>query len=205
MKIIYGTNNKEKLKQVKEFFEYKQENVEFVSLKEIGFNEDIEENGKTFEENSYIKAKAIKEFCDKKGIKDIIIADDAGLCVDALNGQPGVYSARYVGNHAPQDITIKKLLDNMKDVKEPNRTAKFVCVLTAILPNGEKLVVEGETKGKIAYKPRTLGKLTYGPIFIPEGFEKTMNELTQEELGQTHREKAFIKLIEKLKEDFLKI
>lgn len=199
MKIIYGTNNKGKLEQVKEFFEYKQEEVELISLNEIGFCEEIEENGTTFEENSYIKARAIKEFCDKKGIKEIIITDDAGLCVDALNGEPGVYSARYAGDHAPQDVTIEKLLNNMKDIKDPNRIARFVCVLTAILPNGEKIVVDGETKGKIAYKPSELGKLTYGPIFIPEGFEKTMNELTEEELGQTHREKAFMEIIEKLK------
>lgn len=198
MKIIYGTNNKHKLQQVKEFFRYKQENIEIISLKEIGFEKDIEENGTTFEENSYIKAKAIKEFCDEKGINEIIIADDTGLCVDALNGEPGVHTARYAGNHAPQQVAIQKLLNNMKDIKDPNRTAKFVCVLTAILPNGKKLVVQGQTNGKIAYKPSELGKLTYGPVFIPEGFEKTMNELTQEELGQTHRQKAFIKLIELL-------
>lgn len=200
MKIIYGTGNKEKIKQVQDYLKVTDLDIEIVSLKDIGFNEEIEETGSTFEENSMIKAKAIKSYCNKNNINEIIVTDDAGLCVDALNGEPGVYSARYAGDHAPQEVAINKLLDNMKEIKGEKRTATFVCVLTAILPNGEEIVVRGETKGLIAEKPGTMGKLTFGPIFIPEGFNCVMNDLKEEDLGTTHREKALIQLVDRLKE-----
>lgn len=200
MKIVYGTSNKGKIEQVKEYLEYKKENIEIVSLIDIGFDEEIVEDGKTFEENSLIKAKAIKSFCDKNNIHEIIMTDDAGLCIDALNGEPGVYSARYAGDHAPQIESITKVLNKMKDVKDEDRTAKFVCVLTLMMPDGTIKVARGETLGKIVKTPGPLGKLTYGPIFIPNGFNKTMNELTDEELGATHREKALNQILKYLKE-----
>ena len=198
MKIIYGSGNRAKLQEVENFFLNNKIDIELLSLKDIDFNEDIEENGKTFEENSLIKAKAIKEFCNKNNINEIIITDDAGLCVDALNGRPGVYSARYAGDHASQEETISKLLDEMKDIPENKRTAKFVCVLTAILKDGQVIVARGETKGKIAKVPGPMGKLTYGPVFIPDEFGKVMNELTSEQLRHTHREKALQELINKI-------
>ena len=201
MKIIYGSGNKGKLQEVKDLFRNNKIDVELLSLKDINFNEDIDENGKTFEENSLIKAKAIKEFCNKNNINEVIITDDAGLCVDALDGRPGVYSARYAGDHASQEVTINKLLDEMKNIPDSERTAKFVCVLTAILKNGEIVVARGETNGKIALAPGPMGKLTYGPIFISEEFGKVMNELTPEELKHTHREKALIELITKIKQE----
>lgn len=198
MKIIYGSGNKEKLEKVKDFFESNKINIELLSLKDITFNEEIEENGQTFEENSLIKAKAIKGFCNKNNINEIIITDDAGLCVDALNGRPGVYSARYAGDHASQEETIDKLLTEMRDVPEDKRTAQFVCVLTAILKDGQVIVARGETKGKIAKVPGPMGKLTYGPVFIPDEFGKVMNELTSKQLKHTHREKALQELINKI-------
>lgn len=198
MKIIYGTSNRGKLQEIKDFFKNNKLNVEILSLKDINFNKEIEENGKTFEENSLIKAKAIKEFCTNHNINEIIVTDDAGLCVDALGGRPGVYSARYAGNHAPQEVTINKLLNEMKDVPEEKRTAKFVCVLTAILKDKKVIVARGETKGRIAKEPGPMGKLTYGPIFISDEFGKVMNELTAEQLKHTHREKALIELLKKL-------
>ena len=170
--------------------------IQIITAKEIGFNEEIEENGTTFEENSLIKAKAIKNYCNKNNINGIVVTDDAGLCVDSLNGQPGIYSARYAGDHASQEETLNKLLKNMENDKQ--RTAKFVCVLTAIMPNGKVVTARGETNGHIAQKPGTMGKLTYGPVFIPEGFDRVMNDLSDEELGQTHREKALRLLLEKI-------
>ena len=199
MKIIYGTSNQAKIAQVKDYLDYKNIDVEILSLKDIGFNEEIDENGTTFEENSLIKAKAIKAYCEKNDINEIIMTDDAGLCIDALNGEPGVYSARYAGDHAPQIVAINKVLSKMENVKDEDRTAKFVCVLTVIMPDGEKFVCRGETKGKIAKKYSKLEMLTYSPIFIPEGFNRTMNELTPEELGDTHREKALMQLIKIIK------
>lgn len=201
MKIIYGSSNKAKLEEVKIFFDNNNINVEVISLKDINFNEEIEENGTTFEENSLIKAKTIKEFCNKNNINETIITDDAGLCVDALNGRPGVHSARYAGDHAPQEAAINKLLTELKEVPMNKRTAKFVCVLTSILKDGTEIVVRGETKGKIALKPGPMGKLTYGPVFMPDEFHgKVMNELSANELKHTHREKALIELLKELKQ-----
>ena len=158
MEIIYATTNMEKKNQVQELFENAKQNIKILTLKDIGFLDEIEENGETFEENSKIKAKAVKEYCIKKDINKIIVADDAGLMVDALGGRPGVYSARYAGDHAPQETTLRKLLNEMENVEEEKRGASFVCVLTAILENGEEIVSRGETRGKIAKQMRNNGK-----------------------------------------------
>lgn len=145
MQIIYGTGNKEKITQVKDYIKAVGLDIQIVTAKEIGFNEEIEENGTTFEENSKIKADAIKAYCDKNKINGIVMTDDAGLCVDSLGGKPGIYSARYAGDHASQEVTLKKLLDNMEKVHDEKRKAKFVCVLTAIMPDGKVIVARGET------------------------------------------------------------
>lgn len=158
MEIIYATTNKEKKNQVQELLENAKQNIKILTLKDIGFSDEIEENGSTFEENSEIKAKAVKEYCIKNNINKIIVADDAGLMVDALGGKPGIYSARYAGDHAPQEITLKKLLKEMENIEEEKRGARFVCVLTAILENGEEIVARGETRGKIAKQMRNNGK-----------------------------------------------
>lgn len=198
MKIIYGSGNAGKVQEVKELLKNNKIDVELLSLKDINFNEEIDENGKTFEENSLIKAKAIKDFCTRNNINEIVITDDAGLCVDALDGRPGVYSARYAGDHAPQEEVIKKLLSELENVPDEKRTAQFVCVLTAILKDGRIIVARGETKGRIAKTPGTMGKLTYGPIFVPDEYGKVMNELTSEQLKHTHREKALVELLNRI-------
>ncbi len=202
MKIVYGTGNKGKLEQVQSFFKINDIHVEIVSLKDIGFDKEIIEDGKTFEENSLIKAKVIKTYCDEKGIEAIIITDDAGLCVDALDGRPGVLSARYAGDHAPQEVVLEKLLNELKDVSKENRTAKFICVLTAILPTGEIIVEKGMSEGFISEEPGPLGRLTYGPVFIPKGTDKVMNNMTEEEIAKfhSHRQEALTNMVSKLKE-----
>lgn len=198
MKIIFGTTNLGKINQVEGLLRYKKIDIEFMSLKDIGFNDEIVENGKTVEENSLIKAKAIKEFCNKKNINEIIVTDDAGLFVDALDGRPGVHTARYAGDHAPQIKCINKLLNELKDVPDEKRGATFRCVLTAILKDGHIIISKGETRGKIVRTPGTMGKLTYGPVLQPDGLDKVINDLTEEELGLTHRDKAWIELISKI-------
>lgn len=195
MKIIYGTTNAGKIKQVEDFFKAMKIDVEIISLKEIGFQQEIIEDGSTFEENSMIKAKAIQKFCQEKQIEGMIVTDDTGLCVDCLNGGPGVHTARFAGDHPSQEVAIKKLLEEIAKTGDKKRKAKFVCVLTAVFPNGEIKQVRGECLGTIAEKPGTMGKLTYGPVFIPEGFNRVMNDLKDEELGVTHREKAFLELL----------
>lgn len=198
MKIIYGTGNIHKVEEIKKLFKNHNIETEILSLKDIGFNEEIEENGETFEENSMIKAKAIKEFCNRNNINEIIITDDAGLCVDSLGGAPGVHSARYAGDHAPQQATLDKLMNEMKNVPKEKRTAQFICVLTAILQNDEIIVAKGITTGSISEEIGTMGGLTFCPVFIPEGSDRVMNDMTDEEKEQTHREKAFKELMKKL-------
>lgn len=204
MKILYGTGNKAKVDAIRKIIEIHKFDAELYTIKDIGYDQDVEETGKTFEENSEIKARAIKDFCDKNNITDkIIITDDAGLCVDVLNGEPGVYTGRYAGEHPTQIENITKLLNNMKQyTKMEDRTCKFVCVLTAILPNGEKIVARGECKGTIATKPGKLGGLTYGPVFIPFGFNKPMGDMEEEEYASVHnhRDLAMNELMKKFKE-----
>ena len=188
MEIIYGTSNKNKVISMTKILEENNVNVKLYTLSDIGFNKEIIEDGKTFEENSYIKAMAIKKYCEEKGIDDkIIITDDAGLCIDKLNGEPGVYSARYAGENATQIQKIEKVLGKMKNYQnKEERTCTFVCVLTAILPNGEKIVARGECKGTVAKTPGKLGGLTYVPIFIPDGFEVPLSDLDEKTYEATH-------------------
>lgn len=188
MKILYGTSNKGKIDEINRIIRLEGLDADVITLKDINFNEEIIENGETFEENSMIKAEAIKKFCDKNNIDyEIIITDDAGLCVDYLNGRPGVYSARYAGENATQEQILNKLLDEMKDAKEEaQRTSAFVCVLSGILKDGTKIVKRVETKGKIAYQISKLGGLTYNPVFIPNGFNKTVVEMEDDEFQRVH-------------------
>lgn len=192
MKIIYGTTNPNKIKEMQELL--KPYNFELLSLKDINFSEEIEENGTTFLENSLIKAKAILNFCQENNLKYPILTDDAGLCVKSLDNRPGVYTARYAGDHAKQEVVIDKLLTELKD--QNDRSATFFCALTFIYQ--DKIIqVEGYKEGKIATKIGKLGGFTFGPIFIPNGYQKPYNELTNFE---THRHDAVNKLIKKLEE-----
>ena len=202
MKMIYGTGNENKVKDLKAIIKEHKQDIEVVSLKDINFNEEIEENGKTFEENSEIKARAVKEFCDNNNIEyDIITTDDAGLCVDCLNGEPGIYSARYAGEHATQEQCLEKLLTNIDKTGDIERKAKFICVLTSFLRNGKKIVSRGECFGTVAKDVKKLGGLTYSPVFIPDGYNIPMSELPAEEYekAHNHREKAFVNLLNQLK------
>lgn len=201
MKMIYGSSNVNKVKDIKSIIKAHGADIEVISLKDIGFTGEIVEDGETFEENSEIKAKAVKEFCDKNKIEyDIITTDDAGLCVDCLNGEPGVYSARYASEHASQEENLNKLLSNIEKTGDTERTAKFVCVLTSFLKNGVKIVSRGECNGKIAKEIKKLGGLTYSPVFIPDGYDVPMSELSAEEYenAHNHRDKAFSQLLEQI-------
>lgn len=203
MKMIYGSSNANKVKDIKSIIDANGEKWEVISLKDINFSEEIEEKGTTFEENSEIKARTVKEFCDKNNIEyDIITTDDAGLCVDCLSGEPGVYSARYTGLHsASQEEILNKLLKNIEKTGDSERKAKFVCVLTSFIKDGTKIVSRGECQGKIASNIKKLGGLTYSPVFIPNGFEVPMSELSAEEYekAHNHRALAFSQLLVDLK------
>lgn len=208
MDIIYGTSNSNKVIAMDKILKENHVNAKLYTLKDIGFNKEIIENGKTFEENSEIKAKAIKEFCIENNINDkIIITDDAGLCIDKLNGEPGVYSARYAGENATQTQILTKVLNKMKSFQnEEERKCTFVCVLTAILQDGEKIVARGECKGTVAKTMGKLGGLTYIPIFIPNGFDKPLSDLDEKtfEATHNHRDLAVKQLIEEFKKRNIK-
>lgn len=201
MKMIYGSSNANKIKDIKSIIKAHGSDIEVISLKDIGFTEEIVEDGKTFEENSEIKANAVKEFCNKNQVEyDIITTDDAGLCVDCLNGEPGVYSARYASEHASQEENLGKLLSNIEKTGDVERKAQFVCVLTSFLKDGTKIVSRGECNGKIATEIKKLGGLTYSPVFIPDGYDVPMSELSAEEYenAHNHRDKAFCQLLEQI-------
>ena len=191
MEIIYGTTNPNKIKEMSLLL--KPFNIKLLSLKDINFNNEIEENGETFLENSLIKAKSIYSFCKLNNLDYPILTDDAGISIKALNGRPGVKTARYAGDHAPQEIVLKKILQELSGVND--RKATFTCSLTLII-NEEIIQVEGKNKGVISYDYKTLGGFTFSPIFIPEGYQEPIINLKNVE---THRTKATLKLIEELK------
>lgn len=193
VKIIYGTSNKNKIEEFQNYLIRENLNIELLSLNDIGFNSLIIENGKTFEKNSKIKAKAIKKFCKEKNISFPIITDDAGLCCESLNGRPGVYTARYAGDHAAQDLCIKKLFSELKG---KNRDCAFHCGMTLSYKN-RYYYCEGISKGKISEKVGKLGGFTFGPVFVPEGYTVCYNEISDLE---THRIKSIKLMIEILKD-----
>lgn len=186
LKIVFATGNMHKLKELNEIAE--NSGIEFI-LPPSGFAPI--ETGKTFQENSLIKAKEAAKLSH-----NISLADDSGLCVDALNGEPGIYSARYA--ETPQ-ARIDKLLNNLAD--EGNRKAKFVCAMTLVDGFGNILNSEiGECHGQIAYSQSGTNGFGYDPVFIVDGFEKTMAELTEEQKNNiSHRGNALRKMLEFIK------
>ena len=192
-KIIVASNNKHKIQEIKEIL--KEYNV--VSLKEEGIEIDPEENGTTFIENSYIKAKAILDFIGNKE-NILVLADDSGLAVDYLNGAPGVYSARYAGEHGNDKKNNEKLLKELSYVSMENRGAAFKCALV-LLGQGVDIRVEGEVRGYILEEEKGDSGFGYDPLFFYPPFNKTFGQTTEEEKNSvSHRGEALKKLREKL-------
>ncbi|NLJ30231.1 MAG: XTP/dITP diphosphatase [Clostridiales bacterium] len=153
---------------------------------------EVEETGTTFAENAFLKADAA---CRQTGMP--AVADDSGLMVEALNGAPGVYSARYAGENATDADRIKKLLSNLKDVPEEKRAAKFVCAICCVFPDGKRIEAQGECHGTIAFAPRGNGGFGYDPVFLLDG--KTFGELDPREKDRvSHRGRALALFAEKL-------
>ncbi len=189
MKIIAATKNKNKLREFGEILK----GFEIISQEEAGVDIDVEETGTTFEENSMLKAKAIFEATGTAAI-----ADDSGLCVDALGGEPGVYSARYGGEGYDDRGRVELLLKNMKDIPDEKRTARFVCAITMVGNDGV-ITARGECEGKIDYSPKGENGFGYDPVFFVEQFGKTMAEISPEEKNLiSHRGKALKIFAEKL-------
>ncbi len=184
--IILATSNKGKLKEFNEMA--KNLNIKFVSID----MPDIEENGINFEENSYIKAKAVSELTNK-----IVLADDSGLEVEALNNKPGVHTARYM-NHLPEyKDRCRALIKDLDKTKSDNRKAKFVCVLTLVFPDGRYYHFRGETKGLITKKLEGTNGHGYDPVFYSFDLKKTFGMASLKEKDSvSHRARAFEKLKE---------
>ncbi|WP_277678287.1 XTP/dITP diphosphatase [Gracilibacillus dipsosauri] len=186
--LIIATKNKGKIRDFEQLFS--PFSIQVKSLLDIEGIEDIEETGSTFEENAAIKAEAIS---NKFGVT--VIADDSGLVVDALNGAPGVYSARYAGEDKDDQANIEKVLSELQGTSEENRTARFVCVLAVSQPAKETFFTRGECEGTIGYQVKGEYGFGYDPIFYPLNSRRTMAEMRPEEKNQiSHRKKALDQL-----------
>ncbi len=192
MRLVIASNNKHKIEEIKfilsDYFD------EIISMGEAGCNDDIEEHGETFEENSHIKAQYVT---DKLGCA--ALADDSGLEVFILDGEPGVYSARYAGIHGNDDANNDKLLEEMQNVPDGRRGAQFVSVVTLCRPGLEPLSSKGTCQGNILRERRGSGGFGYDPLFYMENLRKTMAELTSQEKNSiSHRKRALQGLKEML-------
>ena len=191
MKIVIATNNKNKVREFKSLFK----NIEFLSLSDINYTKEIIEDGKTFEENALIKARQIA-----KELGVIAISDDSGLEVDALNGAPGIYSARYAGGHNDEDNN-KLLLKNLEGVK--NRKARYVCAICVCQPNLDYRIVRGTVEGRIIDERRGSEGFGYDPYFYVDEFKKTFAEVSLEQKNTiSHRARTLRKIKEICNEDF---
>ena len=189
-RIVFATGNAGKIKEIRMIME--DTGLEVVSMKDAGIKAD---NGKTYEENALIKARAVAAFT-----KDIVMADDSGLEIDALNKEPGIYSARYLGEDTPYSIKNANLIQRLEGVPEEKRTARFVCAIAAVLPDGRELTTRATIEGRIGYEEKGTNGFGYDPIFYVPEFGKTTAELTEEEKNQvSHRGKALELMKEELK------
>lgn len=188
--IIVASNNDHKIKEIKQILS--DVNVEVKSLKECNIDIDVVEDGKTFLENSYKKASEIYEYAKEKGMQDfLIMADDSGLEVDYLNGEPGVYSARYAGEHGNNKKNNEKLLENLKGVPAEKRKASFVCAIALINSDGKTVKVEERAYGVIKEELTGVEGFGYDPLFFVPEFNKTFAEMTADEKNSiSHRGKA---------------
>ena len=199
MKLVLASRNQKKIIELRSMLAEHFPDVEVLSLDDIGYEGDIEENGTTFEENAMTKAKVAAS----SGY--IGIADDSGITVDALNGEPGVYSARfaamhnYAGGH-DDEANNQLLLELLQDTPDEKRGAAYVCCVACVLPNGESFTVRGEVRGRLLREYHGTGGFGYDPLFYYDPFGKTFAEVTAEEKhGVSHRGNAMKKFAEKLK------
>ena len=195
-KLILATSNKDKAREIAEILS----DTPFVvtTMKEEGYDPDIVEDGKTFEENALIKARTVHALTEGA----YVMADDSGLCIDALDGAPGIYSARFCGEDSTYPEKFAKIFEMLKDVPEEKRTAKFVCSIAVVRPDGSEFTVRGEVCGVLHEKPMGDGGFGYDPIFYVPEFGMTTAQMTKEQKNSiSHRGKASRAMVEKLKAD----
>lgn len=196
-RLIFATGNEHKMIEIREILG--ELPVEILSMKEAGIEADIVENGNTFEENALIKAK---EVC--KLAEEMVLADDSGLEIDYLNGEPGIYSARYMGEDTSYRIKNQNLIDRLAGVPDEKRTARFVCAIAAAFPDGRSFVVRGTIEGMIGYEERGENGFGYDPIFyLPERGVSTAELPHEEKNSISHRGNALRKMKELLEKEAL--
>ena len=192
-RIVFATGNAGKIKEIRMIME--DTGLEVVSMKDAGIKADIEENGKTYEENALIKARAVAAFT-----KDIVMADDSGLEIDYLNKEPGIYSARYMGEDTSYHIKNASLIERLNGVPDEKRTARFVCAVAAAFPDGSVKTVRGTMEGRIGYEEKGENGFGYDPIFYLPEYGCTSAELSGEEKNKiSHRGKALRAIKDELK------
>lgn len=193
-KVIFATSNEGKMKEVRSILG--DLGMEVLSMKEAGIQVDVVENGTTFEENAIIKATEIAKAC-----QEIVLADDSGLEVDYLNKEPGIYSARYMGEDTSYTIKNQAIIDRLEGVPKEERTARFVCAIAAVLPNGEVLTTRGTIEGYIGTKSAGVNGFGYDPIFYVDEYGCSTAELSEEQKNEiSHRGKALRAMKEQLAE-----
>ena len=197
-KLILATSNKDKAREIAEILS--DTPCVVTTMKEEGYDPDIVEDGKTFEENALIKARTVHALAEGA----YVMADDSGLCIDALDGAPGIYSARFCGENSTYPEKFAKIFEMLKDVPEEKRTAKFVCSIAVVRPDGSEFTVRGEICGVLHEKPMGDGGFGYDPIFYVPEFGMTTAQMTKEQKNSiSHRGKASRAMAEKLKADLI--
>lgn len=196
--IIFATSNKDKVREITEMTTGK--DVKVLTIKDIGFNDDVEETGTTFEENAHIKAKAVYDYVRSSGKYEdyAVLADDSGLEIDYYDGAPGVYSHRWLGERTyPEAMT--DVMNDMKDVPDEKRTARFVCAMSAILSDGREKASKGICAGRVAYKMAGENGFGYDPFFYMEEYGCTTAQMTPEQKNSvSHRGQALRAILSQL-------
>lgn len=201
-KIIFATGNMGKMREIRGILG--DTGMEILSIKEAGIDTDIVEDGTTFTENALIKVKAVAELLAQHASDTyadaIVLADDSGLEIDALNKEPGIYSARYLGEDTPYSVKNAHLIERLTDVPDEKRTARFVCAIAAVMPTGEEITTLGVIEGRIGYKEEGDNGFGYDPIFYVPEYGCTTAQLTEEEKNKiSHRGKALNAMKEELR------
>lgn len=196
VQLVLATRNAKKLAELDRLLVGAGLDVEILGSDAFGDLPEIEETGSTFAENSLIKARAVSTHT---GL--IAIADDSGLCVDALDGQPGIYSARWAGQGATDESNLALVLEQIRDIEPARRTAHFACAAALVLPSGEEYVVQGQVNGVLLTQRRGVGGFGYDPIFLPDGCDITTAEMTSEQKDAiSHRGQAMRALVPVIQE-----
>ena len=204
MRIVFATGNKDKMREIRKILGGL--DAEILSMKEAGVFEDVVEDGNSFAENAAIKAGAIYKLLEEKDPskagETVVLADDSGLEIDFLGGEPGIYSARYLGKDTPYTEKNSIILDRLKDVPQQERSARFVCAIAACLPGGKSFSTLGKMEGQIAYEMAGENGFGYDPIFFLPEYGKTSAELSEDEKNAiSHRGKALREMAELLKKE----